>query len=105
MVPVLACSSARSARMAKSSKDTYGATGSTNLLLFDPKDLTIVTDERSPLYDERVDLPVDEALVDSIVDQGVLEAILVRKNPETGKTEVVNGRQRGRATVEANKRR
>ena len=39
--------------MAKNSKDVYGAKGKTNVLLFDPADLTIVTDEKSALFDKR----------------------------------------------------
>jgi ParB family transcriptional regulator, chromosome partitioning protein len=90
--------------MAKNSMDAYGAAGKTNLLLFNPEDLTIVTDEKHPLYDERVNLPLDEALVKNIMYHGVLEPVVVRKNAETGKTEVVDGRQRARACVAANKR-
>lgn len=80
--------------MAKKSKDVYGAEGQSNLLNFDPAKLTLVTDENSPLYDARVHLPVDEALARNINYQGVLEPIAVSKNPETGETEVVVGRQR-----------
>jgi|SRR5579871_1156896 len=90
--------------MAKNSEEAYGASGRTNLLLYDPEDLVIVTDKKSALYDERADLPVDEALVASVMAQGVLEPILIRKNPETGKPEVVNGRRRTLATREANRR-
>ncbi|EJO33170.1 ParB/RepB/Spo0J family partition protein [Achromobacter marplatensis] len=88
--------------MAKKSKDVYGADGQSNLLTFDPTKLTLVTDESSPLYDPRVHLPVDEALARNIDYQGVLEPIGVSKNPETGETEVVFGRQRVKATILAN---
>lgn len=88
--------------MAKKSKDVYGAEGQSNLLNFDPAKLTLVTDENSPLYDARVHLPVDEALARNIDYQGVLEPIAVSKNPETGETEVVFGRQRVKAARLAN---
>jgi len=88
----------------KNSKDVYGAKGKTNVLMFDPDDLVIVDDPAHPLFDERAKLPVSEALVRNIMHHGVLETIIVRKNPETGKTEVVAGRQRVKATREANKR-
>lgn len=88
----------------KSSKDAYGAKGKGNLLPFDPEDLVLVTDKKSPLYDERMELPINEALVLNIMHHGVLKPILVRKNTETGKLEVVDGRQRVRACREANKR-
>lgn len=88
--------------MAKKSKDVYGADGQSNLLNFDPTKLVLVTDEASPLYDPRVHLPVDEAMARNIDYQGVLEPIGVSKNPETGETEVVFGRQRVKAAVLAN---
>ncbi|ALX83492.1 hypothetical protein APT56_10065 [Achromobacter denitrificans] len=88
--------------MAKKSKDVYGADGQSNLLTFDPAKLTLVTDESSPLYDKRVHLPVNEALARNIDYQGVLEPVAVSKNPETGDTEVVFGRQRVKAAVLAN---
>lgn len=88
--------------MAKKSKDVYGADGQSNLLNFDPTRLTLVTDESSPLYDPRVHLPVDEAMARNIDYQGVIEPIGVSKNPETGETEVVFGRQRVKAAILAN---
>lgn len=88
--------------MAKKSKDVYGADGQSNLLTFDPDKLILVTDESSPLYDPRVHLPVDEAMARNIDYQGVLEPIGVSKNPETGETEVVFGRQRVKSTRLAN---
>lgn len=88
--------------MAKKSKDVYGADGQSNLLNFDPAKLTLVTDESSPLYDPRVHLPVDEAMARNIDYQGVLEPIGVSKNPETGETEVVFGRQRVKSARLAN---
>lgn len=88
--------------MAKKSKDVYGADGQSNLLTFDPAKLTLVTDESSPLYDPRVNLPVDEAMARNIDYQGVIEPIGVSKNPETGETEVVFGRQRVKAAILAN---
>lgn len=88
--------------MAKKSKDVYGADGSSNLLTFDPDKLVLVTDPTNPLYDKRVHLPVDEAMARNIDYQGVLEPIAVSKNPETGLTEVVFGRQRVKAAQLAN---
>lgn len=89
--------------MAKKSKDVYGAEGQSSLLNFDPTKLVLVTDETSPLYDPRVHLPVDEALARNIDYQGVLEPVGVSKNPETGETEVVFGRQRVKAACLANR--
>ncbi|QTP32591.1 putative chromosome-partitioning protein ParB [Burkholderia glumae] len=91
--------------MAKNSIDAYGAKGKGNLLTFDPDDLTLVTDETHPLYDERVHWPLNEAMVRNIDFQGVLQPIEVTKNPETGAIEVVMGRQRVKNAREANRRR
>ncbi|EMM3426250.1 ParB N-terminal domain-containing protein [Klebsiella aerogenes] len=90
--------------MAKDSKLVYGASGKTNVLTFEPENLHLVTDKTHPLYDERIHLPISEAMVLNIMDQGVLEPIIVWKDPETGRSCVVDGRQRVRHTIEANKR-
>jgi ParB family transcriptional regulator, chromosome partitioning protein len=90
--------------MGKSSKEALGAAGSSPLLLFNPEDLTLVTDRGSALFDERAAAPFDEKLVLNIMTFGVLEPILVTKNGETGKVEVVAGRRRVLACIEANKR-
>jgi ParB family chromosome partitioning protein len=91
--------------MAKNSKDAYGAASRTNLLMFRPEDLVLVTDEKSPLYDKRVhDEPTPE-FVANINHYGVKEPILARRNPETGKVEVVAGRSRTKGAVLANKDR
>lgn len=90
--------------MAKNSIDAYGARGKTNLLMFDPDDLEIVTDPEHALYDERVHLPLDESMVLSIMALGVVQPINITKDPETGKTLVAAGRQRVRAAREANRR-
>ena len=36
-------------------------------LWFDPEDLVLVTDKESPFYDPRVELPVDDGLVQNIL--------------------------------------
>ncbi|WP_308563976.1 hypothetical protein [uncultured Klebsiella sp.] len=46
--------------MAKNSIDAYGASGKTNVLMFEPEKLHLVTDRTHPLYDERINLPLDE---------------------------------------------
>jgi len=89
--------------MAKNSIDAYGASGKTNVLFFDPDALVLVTDESSPLYDERVHLPEDEGMARNIDYQGVLENVSISKNPETGTVEVVFGRQRVKNARLANK--
>jgi ParB family chromosome partitioning protein len=89
----------------KDSKDVYGAAGKTNLLIFDPSKLKLVTDPKHPLYDPRVDRPLSDDFIANIGHYGVLEPVVVRKNPETGDVEVVAGRQRVRAAIEVNKGR
>jgi ParB family chromosome partitioning protein len=96
--------------MPKASRDSLNAKGKRDAYMFDPEDLILVTDEKHPLYDERVNLPVNEALVLNLlhapdgVPQGIIEPITVVRNPESGKVEVAVGRQRVKAAREANKR-
>ncbi|MPU35299.1 hypothetical protein FK479_15890 [Klebsiella quasipneumoniae] len=78
--------------MAKNSIEVYGASGKTNVLTFEPEHLHLITDKTHPLYDERVHLPIDEGMVLNIAELGVLEPIIVWKDPETGLTCVVVGR-------------
>lgn len=90
--------------MAKNSREAYNADSTTSLLGWDPEKLHLVIDKMSPLYDERVHLPVSEKMVRSIMHAGVVQPISVVKNPETGDIDVVVGRQRVKAAREANKR-
>lgn len=89
----------------KNSKDTYGALGKTNVLFFDPLKLKLVTDPKHPLYDTRVDRDLSPEFIANINHNGILQPIAVRKNPENGDVEVVYGRQRVKAAIEANKGR
>jgi ParB family chromosome partitioning protein len=45
----------------------YGAEGRGDVLNFKPEMLSVITDPKHPLYDERIELPVDEAMVLSIM--------------------------------------
>jgi ParB family chromosome partitioning protein len=90
--------------MAKNSREAYNADSTTSLLGWDPEKLHLVVDPKSPLFDERVHLPVSEKMVRSIMHMGVIQPISVVKNPETGAIEVVAGRQRVKNAREANKR-
>ncbi|MDN7814883.1 ParB/RepB/Spo0J family partition protein [Burkholderia vietnamiensis] len=90
--------------MAKNSIDAYGARGKSNVLYFDPEDLVLILDPAHPLYDRRVHLPPDEPTVRNIMALGVLETILIHKDPETGEVIVVDGRRRVVNAREANRR-
>jgi ParB family chromosome partitioning protein len=90
--------------MGRSSKEVYGADGSTNLLSFAPEKLKIITDKSHPLYDERHALPVDDATVRNMMAFGVLEPIIVTLDTESGEVLVVDGRQRVKNAAEANRR-
>jgi ParB family chromosome partitioning protein len=68
----------------------------------DPRELTLVTDPKHPLYDERVHAPLDEAMIASIMAVGVIEPVVVRKNGPL--LEVAVGRQRVKNATEANRR-
>jgi hypothetical protein len=73
-----------------------------------PEDLVIVgldTKHKKgehPLWDERINLPLDENMVLNIMAEGVHEPVIVRKDGE--QPLLVNGRQRVRHAREANKR-
>lgn len=88
----------------KSSKAAYGAESGGNTLNFKPENLVLVEAKDHPLYDERIHLPLDEATVRNIMHFGVKVPILVKKDTETGQVMVVDGRQRVRHAIEANKR-
>ena len=88
--------------------DEFGAVARLNGYNYEAESLTIITDKSHPLYDERIHLPLDESLVLSIMAEGVLDPIMVRKNGEDKKgnpiVEVIDGRQRVRCCLEANRR-
>ncbi len=74
----------------------------TDCFWYNPESLVIVSDKTDPLYDPRVELPVNDDLVQNILykQQGVLEPVLIVKD---GKQRVVvDGRQRVRAACRAN---
>lgn len=95
--------------MGSDAKKAFNAVGRDELLWFDPSTLTIVEDEASPLADpDRLAPPVAEWLVESLMADGNDVPIIVRLNGKekdgTPRVEVVDGRQRVRAALEANKR-
>jgi ParB family chromosome partitioning protein len=73
-----------------------------NAFRFDPEDLELVVDHHDSLYDSRVELPVDEALVLNIMACGVITPVVVTKRDDHAV--VVDGRQRVKAAREANRR-
>lgn len=96
--------------MPKASRDSLHAKGKTDVYYFDPADVVLVENKESVLYDERVDNDFKESLVLNMmfapdgVPQGVLKVLLGRRHPETGKVEIIDGRQRTKAAREANRR-
>lgn len=76
--------------------------------LVEPEMVTIIgldtphKEGEHPLYDERIKLPLDEALVRNIRVYGNKESVKIRKNGEV--FEVIDGRQRTRAVREAKRR-
>jgi ParB family transcriptional regulator, chromosome partitioning protein len=80
-----------------------GATRS-NIFYVDPGQLTLVTDKLHPLYDPRVNNPVNPLFVESMAANGwVGGVVMVRKNGDL--IEVEDGRQRVKTAIEANKLR
>lgn len=94
--------------MGTNSKQSSGADATGNLLYFSPEKLTLVTDKAHPLFDERAGIPLDESLVLNVMMYGIIQPIVVRNNGKDAKgnpiIEVVAGRQRVRACLEANAR-
>jgi ParB family chromosome partitioning protein len=73
-----------------------------NAFLLEPERLKVVTDKKHPLYDPRVELPVNEQLVLSMMAAGWHGTMQVWKDGD--QVVVLDGRQRTKAAVEANKR-
>lgn len=98
--------------MPKASRDALNAKGKTDVYYFDPNDVVLVDDQGSALYDERVKNSFKESLVVNMMyqpepdgpPQGVLKVTLGRRNPETGKVEIIDGKQRTLACREACRR-
>jgi ParB family transcriptional regulator, chromosome partitioning protein len=88
----------------RDSRAVHGAAAKKDLLLFDDDAVTLVTDEKHPLYDERVGFEPTESMILNVMVNGVIEPIIVWKDTESGKTFVVDGRQRVKSCREANKR-
>lgn len=68
----------------------------------EPEKFTLITDPGHPLYDPRVHDEPDESLVRNVMTYGVIEPVIIRKNGEN--VEVVAGRGRVKAALEANRR-
>ena len=88
-------------------KTTFEAKRGT-LFNFDPDNLVVIGVDTADgpeheLWDERVNLPLDETMILSMMNIGVLEVVIVRKS-EGGTPEVVNGRRRVLHARKANKR-
>ena len=77
-------------------------TSKTDIMLVDPERVEIITDEKHVLYDERIKIPLSEALVRSLMKIGNKVPINARRDGD--RLIVVDGRQRVRAGVEANRR-
>lgn len=93
--------------MKKASKTAIEGVGRSNVFRVPPEMVKIIgldtkDGKDHPLYDERIHLPVDQGLVNNIIQYGIRQNIEVRKSGD--ELEVVDGRQRVRAAREANKR-
>lgn len=90
--------------MGVNQKTSYSAAGSLNALTFDPDDLHLVIDKAHALYDERVNDPIDDAMVRNIMAVGIIQPIVIARDWDTGQNLVVAGRQRVKNAREANRR-
>ena len=73
-----------------------------NIFMIKPEQLTLIYDEKHPLYDERVNDDIPESMIQSVMVLGILEPIIARKNGPL--VEVVDGKHRVKAALEANER-
>lgn len=90
--------------MAKTAFDAPRFSG----FVFDPDELTIIgldtkDGPEHPLYDERINLPLDEGMVLSIMAIGVREPVAIARD-DSGEPVVVDGRRRVLHAREANDR-
>lgn len=88
-------------------KDTrlaHGASSKKDVLLYDPENVKLVTDPAHPLYQATVHDPIEEPDIANVMAFGILEPIIVAKDPETGETLCVAGRTRTKWCREANRR-
>lgn len=74
----------------------------TNAWNIEPERLVLIADPAHPLYDPRVHLPLDESMVLNIMYHGVIEPVVICKDGDN--LVVVDGRQRVKNAVEANRR-
>jgi ParB family chromosome partitioning protein len=75
-----------------------------NIFNIEPERLELITNTTHPLYDPRVNNPLNEMFVEAMVQHGWVGGVIaVRKNGD--KIEVEDGRQRVKTVIEANKRR
>ena len=94
------------------SKDAYGATTTSTLLWYDAealKKVKLPTDPKHPragaLYNkERLELPLNEGTIKSIMEVGVKIPALFWRDTDTDEIWVVYGFQRYKNAIEANKR-
>jgi ParB-like chromosome segregation protein Spo0J len=86
----------------------YGEQSLGKVYRFLPEQLTVVTESDSGVSDERALLPYAEKMVRSMLKHGQLLPIIVRENGRLDhgprRMEVVDGRQRLSAIIEANRR-
>jgi hypothetical protein len=80
--------------MPKAARDALNSKGKIDVYLFDPQD------KASALYDKRADNDFKESMVlnmmhedDKGVPLGVIENLSGRRQAETGKVEIIDGRQ------------
>ena len=91
-------------KASKDARKTHGAEKKGDIFYIDPEKLTLVTDPESDAYDRRVHDEPSEKFILNVMHYGVQTPIKVRRNTESGETEVLWGRGRTKALREANKR-
>lgn len=83
-------------------KTAFPEANRTTAFVYPPEKFVLVDDPAHPLYDPRIHNPIKEEFVQDIMANGIIEPVVVRKNGDAA--EVVDGRQRVKAALEANRR-
>lgn len=83
-------------------KTAFPEANRTTAFVYPPEKFVLVDDPAHPLFDPRIHNPLKEEFVQDVMVNGIIEPVVVRKNGDCA--EVVDGRQRVKAALEANRR-
>jgi ParB-like chromosome segregation protein Spo0J len=89
--------------MGSKSAKAVGARGRTETFMVDPDSVLLPTDPNDPFYDASIELPLEEAFINSVDHVGVIEDVIGIFDGT--KIKIIVGRDRARACQEVKRRR